>query len=120
MNFSEIKNFLAAAEKRRAGRRVTGGDLRRLSRVGETLLARGDAVLRAQFTVLLEELQRGGNIYSRIDSHYWDLGLCEIESGESVICAADGYILCGEFGGEESLSVYSPEEVREIGGAPSV
>ena len=55
-------------------------------------------------------------ILSRMDSHHWDLGLCELESDGGVICAAEGYVLC--FDEDEMRAfLYSPEEVRAIGGA---
>lgn len=76
-----------------------------------------NAAIRRRFSETMESLKSCG-ILSRMDSHHWDLGLCELEleaPGE-IICAVEGYVLCFD-NDEWNAAVYSPEEVRAIGGA---
>ena len=72
-----------------------------------------NAAMQRLFYKTMESLESCG-ILSRMDSHHWDLGLCELESDGGVVCVSEGTVLC--FDGE-TAAAYSPEEVRKIGGA---
>ncbi|MGI9296784.1 MAG: hypothetical protein ACR2QC_02665 [Gammaproteobacteria bacterium] len=74
-----------------------------------------DKDLRRKFDETLDSLRSCG-IVSRWDSHHWDLGLCELECGCGFVCSSEGYIFCYDED-ERKADVYSPEEVRAIGGA---
>ena len=109
--FNEVKN-------RKNLRRVTADDLKRLQQI--SVISSKPPCLQRQFTDLLNSMKPGDCIQSRLDSHHWDLGLCNIESwGDEILCAVDGYVFCLSHTdqGNEFPTLYFPEEVRKIGGA---
>ena len=114
----EMRRFLDGIARRHSAQNITAKDLRRLPQIDKSI-PRTENDLRRRLNDILELMDSGGNIQSRPDSHHWDQGLCEIESAARVIYAAEGHVLCAECGdnNEDSLALYSPEEVREIGGA---
>ncbi len=112
--YSETEKFLNGLTQRFGN--LAAEDLRRLAQTANSL-PRANAKIRRRLNEIIESM--GGNIQSRLDSHHWDRGFCEIESAAKVIYAAEGHVLCAECGdnGKDLLHVYSPEEVRETGGA---
>ena len=109
-NSVRISETLDKIRARAAARDITARDLSDMERAS---LRTDGRELRRRFAETLASLKSCG-VLSRMDSHHWDRGLCDLESSEEIICVAEGFVLC--FDGE-TAAAYPPEEVRKIGGA---
>ena len=106
---SRAKNDVATAQDL-ATLRDADSAARILSRAGEHIATELRAATNAAVAAL--EARDGGPIKSRLDSHHWDKGFLEVESGFEVVSVIDGDVLCQVEDDEVELRLIDREEVR--------